>query len=152
MGDQRAYEKGRNDFYSYLYTTMSPRVTINVTGKIIEKKTIHNERHNTLPAYSCTSEVYFAKGADGLASQCKVYSNGKMLKDFDWDHSHRNSDGTFFPEGTVHVQEYTVSQRKGKDGKYHDYFRRSSRARPMTQAEIVEYGPIIKHFNPNVRF
>ncbi len=152
MGDQRTYEKGRNDFYSYLYKTVSQRITINsVTGKMIEKKAYHNEKHNTLPAYNGTSEVYFAKGTDGLAIQCKVYSNGKMLKDFDWSHPHRNSDGTFFPEGTVHVQEYTVTQKKDKDGKYHDYFMRRQ-ARPMTQSEIDKYGPIIRHFNPNVRF
>ena len=152
MGDQRAYERGRNDFYSFLYTTASPRVTINdVTGKMVEKKALHNEGHNTLPAYGKTSDVYFAKGADGLAIQCKVYSNGVMQKDFDWSHPHQNKDGTFFPKGTVHVQEYDVTKQKGDDGKYHDVFMRSQ-ARRMTPGEIKKYGPIIRHFNPNVIF
>ena len=148
MGDQRAYERGRNDFYSYTYKTVSPKVTINdVTGKMVEQKAFHNERHNTLPAYAKTSE-----GPDGLASQCKVYSQDrKMVKDFDWDHTHINKDGSIFPKGTVHVQTYTITRVRGKDGKMHDKFVRGI-ARRMTASEIKKYGPIIKHFNPNVNF
>ena len=155
MGDQRAYESGRNDYGEYLYKTVSPKVTINgVTGKMVEKKAIHNDRHNTLPAYAQTSDVYFAKGPDGFACQCKVYNKEKkMVIDFDWDHDHNNKDGSpIFKKGTIHVQTYTITRRfSEKDHKWHDHFIRS-KARKMTQAEIEKYGPIIKHFNPNVKF
>lgn len=154
MGDQRSYERGRNDFYSYTYKTVSEKVTINgVTGKMIEKKAFHNDRHNTLPAYAKTSDVYFAKGPDGLACQCKIYSkDGKMFKDFDWDHDHVNKDGTVFPKGTVHVQTYMITRVRGKDGKMHDKFVRRGEATRMTPAEVAKYSPIILHFNPYVNF
>ena len=153
MGDQRAYERGRNDFYSYLYTSLSERVTINgVTGKMIEKKTAFKDNHQKLPAYAGTSDVYFSRGEDGFASQAKVYEGGKMLMDFDWDHSHTNRDGTHFHIGTVHVQEYEVTRVK-KNGKYVDHFvRKSNKARLMTQKEIDKYGALLLHFNPNLKF
>ena len=65
--------------------------------------------------------------------------------DLDWNHSHTNSDGTVFQKGTIHVQVYIV----GKNGKPQ---RLSDNARLMTDAEIAKYGPIIKYFNPNVKF
>ena len=59
---------------------------------------------------------------------------------------------TIFKKGTIHVQTYTITRRfSEKDHKWHDHFIRS-KARKMTQAEIEKYGPIIKHFNPNVKF
>ena len=153
MGDQRAYIRGRNDFYAYLYTSLSERVTINgVSGKMIEKKTAYKDAHQSLPAYAGTSDVYFSKGPDGLASQAKVYDGKKMIMDFDWDHSHKNRDGTEFHIGTVHVQEYAVTRVK-KNDKYVDHFvRKSNKARLMTQAEIDKYGALLLHFNPNLKF
>ena len=60
MGDQRAYVMGRNDFYSYLYTSMSPRVTINgVTGRMIADKNDPYGEHAHLPAFSGTCDIYF---------------------------------------------------------------------------------------------
>lgn len=155
MGDQRAYENGRNDFQSYTYTTVSPRVTINgVTGKMVEKKNEFKTSHNDLPAYGGTSEIYFAPGPDGFASHAKVYgSDRRMCKDFDWDHEHKNKDGTIFEKGIIHVQEYSVARYKdAKTGKWKDRFVRKKAARLMTEDEIKKYGPILLHFNPKLKF
>lgn len=157
MGDQRAYERGKNDFYAYIYTSLSARLTINgVTGRMIEKKIPFKTKHRDLPAYAGKSDIYFAKGPDGLASQAKLYSSDrKMRLDFDWDHTHINkSDGQRFPEGTVHVQEYRIVRYKDpKTGKWRDKFIRTSKsARYMSPDEIEKYGPIIHHFNPHVKF
>lgn len=153
MGNQREYERGRNDFYSYLYTSLSERVRINgVTGKMIEKKTAFKDKNQKLPAYAGTSDVYFSRGDDGFAMQAKVYEDGKMKMDFDWSHTHANPDGTVFHKGTVHVQEYVVTRVK-RNGKYVDGFnRKSNKARYLTQAEIDKYGALLLHFNPNLKF
>jgi hypothetical protein len=59
--------------------------------------------------------MYLAPGPDGKATQAKLYSKDKkMTLDFDWNHPHKNPDGTHFPEGTVHVQEYKVTRVKNK--------------------------------------
>lgn len=149
MGNQRDYERGRNDFFSYQFTTASARVTINgVSGKMVERKIQPETGYQGLPAYGGSSDIYFAKGKDGLASQAKLYDgNGKMKLDFDWSHDHTNKDGTVFHKGVVHVQEYKVETVKG-----HDKFSRLKKARLMTDAEIEKYGPILKHFNPNIKF
>lgn len=157
MGDQRSYERGKNDFYAYIYTSLSARVTINgVTGRMVEKKVPFKTKHRDLPAYAGKSDIYFAKGPDGKASQAKLYSSDKKMRlDFDWDHTHVNkSDGKEFPKGTVHVQEYKIVKFKdSKTGKWRDKFiRNSNNARLMTDAEIEKYGPIIRHFNPDVKF
>lgn len=59
-----------------------------------------------------------------------------------------------FTEGVVHVQEYTtIKVWNEKYKKYVDVFKRkSNNARLMTDEEIAKYGPIIHHFNPNVKF
>ncbi len=155
MGDQRDHVRGKNDFYSYTYTSLSPRVTINgVTGRMLEKKPAFKTKHADLPAYSKTSDMYFSLGDDGKASQAKLYSkDGKMILDFDWNHSHTNPDGTQFPKGTVHIQEYKITKVKGKNGKWVDKFTRlSKQARRMSPTEIERYGPILHYFNPDIVF
>ena len=155
MGDQRAFNKRKNDFYAYNYTTLSPRVTVGgVTGRMIEKKDGFKTKNPSLPAYRKTSDIYFAPGENGYASQAKLFgANGKMCLDFDWSHTHTNQDGTVFPKGTVHVQEYRVSKiRDPKSGKLIDGFKRVKKARRMTPAEIMKYGPILHHFNPDIKF
>lgn len=145
MGNQREYlESG--GFSQYLYTDESSQVTINgVTGKMISKKTDPTGMHAGLPFYSNTSDVYFKKGNDGLASQAKTYKDRKNILDFDWSHTHTNPDGTKFPKGTVHVQIYMVDS-KG------NITRLSNKARLMTDAEIKKYGPILLFFNPTIKF
>jgi len=159
MGDQRAYVKGRNDFESYLYTSMSARVTINgVTGRMIADKNNPFGEHSHLPAYSGKCDIYFYPDQNGKATQAKLYDGSKMRLDFDWDHKHENKRKgkvtETFPEGVVHIQEYTSTKVwSDKYKKYVDHFKRkSNNARLMTQAEIDKYGPIILHFNPNVKF
>lgn len=155
MGDQRDSSRGRNDFYSYTYNSLSPRVTVNgVTGRMLGKKDASKSKHADLPAYAKTSDMYFAPGPNGMATQAKLYNiDKKMAFDFDWNHSHTNPDGTHFPKGTVHVQEYKITRVKNPKGKWVDKFTRlSKQARRMTPAEIKRYGPILHHFNPELKF
>lgn len=145
MGNQREYLSS-GGFSQYLYKDESPKVTINgVTGKMISKITDPTGSHDGLPTYSNTSDVYFKKGKDGLASQAKVYKDRKTILDFDWSHDHKNSDGRVFHKGTVHVQIYKVNP----DG---SITRLSKFARLMNNHEMKKYGPIIKYFNPNAKF
>lgn len=146
MGGQRQYNPD-GGFSQYLYGTIpGSTVTINgIKGKMIYKITDKSQMHNGLPKYADTSDMYFRKGEDGLASQAKVYVDRKMTLDFDWNHVHKNSDGTVFPKGTVHVQVYKIDD-KG------NVVRLSEKARYMSPEEIKLYGPIIRHFNPNVKF
>lgn len=145
MGNQRQY-LASGGFSQYLYKSESPKTTINgVVGRMISKVADPTGTHDGLPSNSNTSDIYFKKGEDGLASQAKLYKDRKTILDFDWDHGHTNEDGTQFKKGTVHVQIYKV------DGKG-NAIRQSKTARPMTEKEKEKYGPIIKHFNPKVKF
>lgn len=159
MGDQRVYIRGRNDLYAYLYTTLSTRVTINgVTGRIVAEKHDPWGEHQHLPSFSKTCDVYFSLGKGGEVNQAKLYENGMMKLDFDWDHAHCNRVNgrvtEVFPQGVVHVQEYEAvkvnGKRKGKP--VFSFRRKSNQARLMTDAEIEKYGPLLRHFNPNVKF
>lgn len=153
MGNERSYREGRQ-LSSYEYTTVSQRVTINgVTGKMIEKKSDFADPRNSLPAHSETSDVYFYPGGNGLAEKGKIYENHSMAMDIDWSHTHTNKgkNGETYFEGTVHIQEYRM-ERVRKDGKWVHKFKRVNKARRMTPTEIAKYGPIILHFNPNVKF
>lgn len=159
MGEQRAFSRGKNDFYEYLYTSLSARITRNgVTGRMIVDKRDLKGEHSHLPAYSKTCDLYFYPGANGLAKQAKLYRKGRMVLDFDWDHPHhnirKNGEGESFPIGVIHVQEYVVTKiRNPKTGKFIDKFiRRSNNARLMTEAEIEKYGELIHYFNPYVKF
>lgn len=65
------------------------------------------------------------------------------MKDFDWDHGHKNKKTKEkFPEGIVHVQEW----HRNADGKW---MRDKYKARYMTPQEIAEYGELIKLANPD---
>jgi len=159
MGDQRSRVRGRNDLYSYRYTSLSVRVTINgVTGRMIADKSGVNVDHIYLPMQK--SDIYFYPGKDGIATQAKLYSADKKKQlDFDWNQIHKNKDRNgnateTFQEGVIHVQEYVSTRYKDpKDKKWKDHFKRkSNNARLMTEAEIAKYGPIILKFNPNVKF
>lgn len=104
-------------------------------------------RHPRLPAYSNTADVYLLADESGSIIQARVYVNRQSCMDFDWDHSHCNTEGDrqFFPIGVVHVQSYAVDD-KGR------LTRLSMQARLMTDEEIEKYGPIINHFAPEVKF
>ena len=67
MGGQRALSRGKNDFYEYLYTSLSARITRNgVTGRMIVDKRDLKGEHFHLPAYSKTCDLYFYPGANGF--------------------------------------------------------------------------------------
>ena len=145
MGNQREYIPG-GGFSQHLYKDESPKVTINgITGKMISLVADPTGTHAGLPTYSDTSDIYFKKGKDGKASQAKVYTDRKTVLDFDWSHTHKNSDGRVFPKGTVHVQVYRVND----DG---SLTRLSKDARFMSNFDMKTYGPILKYFNKDIKF
>lgn len=155
MGLQREYNKGRNDFYSYLYTTQSARITRNgVSGKIIDKKDVFQSKKKNLPVYSKSSQIYFMPGHDGKIVQARLYDeNHRMKMDFDWSHTHINKNGEVFLKGSVHIQEYVITREQdSKTRKWRDKFVRVKDARRMTTEEIEKYGPILRYFVKNIRF
>lgn len=133
-------------FSQYLYEAVTPAVVVNgVKGRIVKSVFVEAGGHDSLPTYSNSSDIYFKQNEIGVVIQAKVYRERKMILDFDWDHTHKNADGTMFEKGTIHVQSYMIK----KDGSFK---RLSGKARRMTSAEIEKYGPIIRHFNSNVKF
>ncbi len=90
--------------------------------------------------------MYFRKNNAGVC-QGRVYLDHKVTLDFDWSHDHTNNgiDGRHFRRGVVHVQ---IWQQK-PDG---TFTRISNGARLMNNAEMKQYGPLIKTFCPGVKF
>ncbi len=87
--------------------------------------------------------MYLRLGPDGAVIQAKLYKDRHQSIDFDWGHNHTNkgANRNYFPKGVVHVQAYTDITT-----------RNSNNARLMSDAEISLYGPILKHFCPNIKF
>lgn len=86
----------------------------------------------------------------GKPVQGRLYNGRLSAIDFDWGHDHYNNpgkggNGQKFSKGVVHVQEY----RFRKDGTVD---RISQNARLMTNDEIKTYGPILKYFDPKIKF
>lgn len=133
-------ERGRRSEY----VSIAPARTVNgVKGHLI-KKVGDSDTHTNLPYYSNTSDVYFRQNANGVC-QARVYAGQKMFLDFDWSHSHKNSDGRIFQKGVVHVQIW----KQNSDG---TFSRLSKNARSMNNAEMKKYGPLLKSFCPSVKF
>lgn len=138
-------------FSEYLYETVGKTENINGLRCKMIRRIDGKKEHAQLPSYSNTSDVYLRPNADDIAVQAKVYESRRMIVDFDWSHTHVNqSDGRFFKEGVVHVQKYHFVgvNDKGK----HIFERISGEARLMNNAEIKKYGPVLRKFNPNVKF
>ncbi len=150
MGNQREYNP-EGGFSQYLYESVSEVVEMNgIRAKVV--KFIGNEGMEpaNLPNYANTSDMYFKVNNDGEIGQARLYIGRRSVIDFDWDHSHTNKSknkqkNEVFPEGVVHVQVYKTKP----DG---TPYRDSKHARYMTEEEIAKYGPLIHHFNPNVKF
>lgn len=149
MGGQREYIPS-GGFSNYLYETHTSYEPITING--VRCKVVHfiadgGKNHTGLPTFSNTSDMYLRVGEDGSVIQAKLYVNRRQSIDFDWGHMHvnRNGDCQVFPKGVVHVQEYVTRS----DGSTH---RLSNEARLMSDEEIEKFGPIFRHFNPNVRF
>lgn len=147
MGNQRNY-LAEGGFAQWLYRSHPDFDVIEING-VRGKAVYHIDDpkggHIDLPTYANTSDLYF-RVEEGKVAQGKLYTDRRMVLDFDWDHSHTNTKtGETFPIGTVHVQQYMVDD-KGR------FKRLSGKARLMTIEEIKKYGPIIRAFNPNVKF
>ncbi len=96
-------------------------------GGIVKRKDA-TETHSNLPQYAVTSDMYFRKNNAGVC-QGRVYLDHKVTLDFDWSHVQiwqQKPDGTFT--------------------------RISNGARLMNNAEMKQYGPLIKTFCPGVKF
>ena len=148
MGNQQEYiESG--GFSQYLYKDhdgFSVKEVNGVRGKVLLDQRDPNGQHYSLPSYANTSDMYFKVGKDGEIIQGRLYIDRKSVLDFDWGHTHTNtSNNIIFTKGTIHVQEYSVDSN-GKP------IRHSDSARYMTDEEIKKYGPLIKAYNPNVKF
>lgn len=148
MGNQQDYiESG--GFSQHLYKDHDGFIAKEVNGvrgKVVLDQRDPNRQHYSLPSYANTSDMYFKVAKDGEVIQGRLYIDRKSVLDFDWGHTHTNtSDGKTFKKGTIHVQEYSVDS----NGKL---IRHSGRARLMTDTEIKKYGPLIKVYNPNVKF
>lgn len=146
MGNQREYISS-GGFSVYLYED-SPKWTTKIIngirGKVVKLITDRIGTHSGLPSYANNSDMYLRVGHDGNVIQAKLYKDRKHCLDFDWGHQHKNKgDKTVFPKGIVHVQAYSVSDIG---------IRYSNNARLMTESEIAKYGPLLKAFNPNVKF
>jgi hypothetical protein len=111
---------------------------------MLEKKDVFKTPHADLPAYNNHSDIYFSPGPENKAAQAKLYNqNHQMIADFDWNHSHKNKDGTFFPQGMVHIQEYRIERIKDpQTKKWKDKFLRSKKAQLMTNEEIGKVPPL----------
>lgn len=117
--------------------------------KIAGIKILHNPnstRPNDLPAYSDTSDAYFKRIDSGEITQLRIYEKrtAKLDIDINPSESHRNKDGTVFPAGVVHVQEFRIN-KKGK-------LVRGNKARYLTDDEIKTWGNAIIEANPNAKF
>ncbi len=152
MGCQRLLNKD-GGFSISLYETYDKyeSIVINgVTAKVIRKKG-DTSGQGGLPSYADTSSMYFKEGPNGDIIQGAFYGNDRRIRlNFDWGHDHYNDpkhsgNGRRFSKGVVHIQTYTVDQ----EGKI---VRQSNNARLMSNAEMKKFGPIIKHFNPTVKF
>lgn len=121
-----------------------------INAKVIQNISDPNGIHTSLPLASGESDIYLRLDKTGKPVQGRLYKGRLSAIDFDWGHDHYNNpgkggNGQKFSKGVVHVQEYRFKQDGTVD-------RISQNARPMTPDEIKTYGPILKYFNPKVKF
>lgn len=153
MGNQKEYVAS-GGFTQSLYTH-NEAVTIregNLSAKVVFKKGT-KDYHESLPAHSNTSEMYFGMKHDSRTGQnhidqLRFYKNRMAYMDFDWGHNHKVTSGPnkgkTYPKGTVHVQFFKiVNGHPVRDG---------SRVRMLSNAEIKKYGAFLRKADPNVKF
>lgn len=139
MGNGNEYDPS-GGFSTYLYETVGGSVTMNgYKCEIVQMKSDKDKNgyHAGLPAFSNTSDIYVGLGPGDKPRQMRLYIDRHQVIDFDWGHSHRNTDGKKFAKGVVHVQRYPGA--KGGDARY------------MNNAEIKKFGAIIKYFCPDAK-
>ena len=126
------------------YDPLEPQRIVNgVKGHLIKKKG-DKDTHTNLPLYSNTSDVYLRQNEHGVV-QARVYVGQKTFLDFDWSHNHTNPNGESFPRGVVHVQIWQLNSEGIPE-------RVGDAARYMNNAEMKMYGPLLKAYNPGVKF
>lgn len=86
--------------------------------KILTKKEKRENEPDSTPRFSHTANTMYARMDDDKKKvvQIAVYRNHEKIKDIEWGHFHKNTDGTTFKKGEVHVQEYVNGQRN-RDGR-----------------------------------
>lgn len=137
MGNQNQYIPG-GGFTEYKYITVGNVEKINgFRCKIIKMPSDTDIYHVGLPSFSNTSDIYIGLGPNNIPKQMRVYKDRASYIDFDWGHEHKNSDGTKFPKGTVHVQRYAGAN--GGDARY------------MTPSEHKLYDKVIEQFAPHAK-
>mgnify|MGYP007069917502 CR=1 FL=1 len=145
MGNSREFILGITSQGQSEYETIGPAKTFGgIKGRLIKRR-VDPDHHTTLPKYSKTSDVYFRQNKNGVC-QARVYTDRRMILDFDWSHNHTNKkENRTFRAGTIHVQVW----RYNKDG---SFVRISDKARLMNNYEMKKYGALIKAFCPDVKF
>ncbi len=152
MGNPRNMNMG-GGFSIHLYSDHDKwhGVTINgIKAKVVRNISDLKGTHSSLPLAAGNSDIYLRLDKFGNPVQGRLYNGRLSAIDFDWGHDHCNNprkggDGKRFSKGTVHVQEYHFKSDGTVD-------RVSQNARLMNHYEIQKYGPILKHFSPNVKF
>ncbi len=143
MGGAKAY-KPEGGFSKYEFRQDGETITVGgVSAKVIVK--LGDDEHQSgLPIHSNTPDsVYInvlGKGKEPV--QLRVFQGRTASKDFDWNHEHKDkATGKVYPKGVVHVQVF--DENGVRDGKH---------ARYMNNAEMKQYGPMIKFLFPGVKF
>lgn len=146
MGSQRKLIEG-GGFSEYLYKQVGETLYMNGLKCKTIVKIDAKDKHDGLPLYSNTSDIYFKiSNKTGEVEQIRVYENRKPLLDIDWGHEHQNEDTKMtFPIGVAHVQEWSFDSKSGKPV-------RSEIAHFITDVEFEKYGEIIKKVYPNIKF
>lgn len=143
MGGAKAYNPS-GGFNHYEYEHDGNPITVGgVTAKVIVK--IGDDDHQSgLPLHSNTPDAVYINvlGKEKVPVQLRVFQGRTASKDFDWGHPHKDkATGKVYPQGVVHVQ---VFDKNGvRDGRH---------ARYMNNAEIKQYGPMLRYLFPGVKF
>ncbi len=109
--------------------------------KVIYNK--NDEKNNTLPLYSNTSDAYIRK-VDGEVVQVRFYKDRKAFMDIDLldNNEHKNPDGTKLSSDMIHIHNWGY-----EDGKW----RRLEEAHYMTDSEIAAFKELIESFGSKKR-
>lgn len=146
MGNQKLYNS-TNRFSSYLFedsTAWAVHEINGIIGRVMEMNADPAGQHAGLPIFPDSSDMYFSTDENRAVMQAIINVGNRRMLIFDWGHMHINPDGKVFPKGVVHVHVCTIDE----DG----HLVLSAHARLMTEAEISKYGPLLKSYDPKVRF
>lgn len=143
MGGAKAYNPA-GGFDHYEFEHDGEYITVGGVKAIVVVKIGDENHHSGTPIHSQTPDTVYitVQGKEKTPVQLKVFEGRTALKDFDWDHTHTDkSTGKVYPKGVVHVQMY---DKNGTRDHLH--------ARYMNNAEMKQYGPMIRFLFPGVKF